>query len=154
MNPFDEARANATAEGRTNIDLIERFFGLLEAMDFEAASQLFHEDARYRDEPTHAADAIGPAAIAAKLTNAISGLDAFPMCVDTVVGDAARVMSRRSEEWHFPTGEVLKLPVMCVHEIRDGRIADWHEFWNLQHFTEQMPASWMQEIMKRAQAGG
>ena len=152
MNPFETARANASDVGRANIDLIERFFDLLEKMDFEAASQLFHDDARYRDEPSHEADAVGPAAIAGKLTNAISGLKAFPMCVDKVVGDGERVMSRRAEEWHFPTGEVLKLPVMCVHEIRDGKIADWHEFWNMQSFTEQLPPSWMEEIIKRAQA--
>ena len=154
MNPFDAARENATDAARANIDLIERFFGLMETMDFEAVGQLFHEEARYRDEPSHAADAVGPAAITAKLNNAISGLNAFPMCVDTVVGGETRVMSRRAEEWHFPTGEVLALPVMCVHEIRDGKIADWHEFWDMQSFTSQLPASWMEEIMKRAQAGG
>ena len=153
MSPFDTARENATDAGRANIDLIERFFALLEKMDFEAAGALFHEDARYRDEPSHEADAVGPAAITAKLDQAISGLKAFPMCVDAVVGDGERVMTRRAEEWHFPTGEVLKLPVMCVHEVRDGKIADWHEFWNMPSFTEQMPASWMQEIMKRAGAG-
>ena len=32
------------------------------------------------------------------------------MCVNTVAADGARVMSRRAEEWHFPTGEVLRSP--------------------------------------------
>jgi limonene-1,2-epoxide hydrolase len=153
MNPFDEARARATAEAKASIDLIESFFAALEAMDFSGASRVFTDDGLYRDEPTHAADATGPAAIEAKLTNAIEGLDAFVMGVDTVVGDADRVMSRRIEEWHFPTGEVAKLPVTAVHEISDGKIMRWHEFWNMPTFTEQMPASWMEVIMKRAQGG-
>ena len=151
MNPFDAAREQATDAGRANIDLIERFFAEMEKMDFGAVGAMFHEDARYRDEPSHDADATGPAAITAKLNNAIAGLNAFPMCVNTVVADGVRVMSRRAEEWHFPTGEVLALPVMCVHEIRDGKIADWHEFWDMNSFTSQLPASWMEEIMKRAQ---
>lgn len=151
-NPFETARAHSTEAGRTNIDLVEKFFGRLEAMDFEAVGQFFHEDARYRDEPSHDSDAVGPAAITAKLTNAITGLTAFPMCVDSVLADADRVMSRRTEEWHFPTGEVLKLPVMALHEIRDGRIANWHEFWNMQSFVEQLPPSWMEEMVKRAQS--
>ena len=150
--PFDTARANATEAGRANIDLVEDFFGRLEAMDFVAVGNFFLEDARYRDEPSHDADAVGPAAITAKLTNAIAGLTAFPMCVDSVVGDAERVMSRRTEEWHFPTGEILKLPVMAVHEVRGGRIADWHEFWNMQSFIAQLPPSWMEEMVKRAQS--
>lgn len=152
MNPFDAARARATAEAESSLDLIEAFFAALEAMDFAGASQFFTEDGLYRDEPMHAADATGPGAIEAKLANAIDGLNAFVMGVDTVVGDADRVMSRRVEEWHFPTGEVAKLPVTAVHEISDGKITRWHEFWNMPTFTEQIPASWMDVIMRRAQA--
>ena len=79
--------------------------------------------------------------VAEKLATSIVGLDAFPMCVDTVVGDAQRVTTRREEEWHFSTGEVLKLPVLCVHEIEDGKIKLWHEFWNMPAFMEQLPKS-------------
>jgi len=150
MNPFDEARTRATPEARASIDLIERFFDSLEAMDFETTGKFFTAEGLYRDEPTHAADATGPAGITAKLTNAITGLTRFVMGVDTVVGDADRVTSRRTEEWHFPTGEVAKLPVVCIHEITDGQITRWHEFWNMPSLIEQLPPSWMAEMAKRA----
>lgn len=153
MTPFDDARARATPEAQASIDLIEHFFAALEAMDFETVGGFFSTDGLYRDEPSHEADAVGPEAVTAKLQNAIKGLEAFVMGVDTVVGDGARVMSRRIEEWHFPTGEVAKLPVTCVHEIADGQIIRWHEFWNMPTFTEQMPASWMELMVKRATGG-
>ena len=144
MNPFDQARSLATPEARASIDLIEAFFQKLEAMDFEAVGRFFTEDGAYCDEPMREMDGFGPAGVTAKLAKSIVGLDAFPMCVDTVVGDAQRVTTRRTEEWHFKTGEVLKLPVLCIHEIEGGKIKRWHEFWNMPTFMAQLPKSWLE----------
>jgi limonene-1,2-epoxide hydrolase len=152
MNPFDEARVRVAPEAKASVDLIEGFFDALERMDFESVGGMFTASGLYRDEPSHEADAIGPAAITAKLTHAISGLRKFVMGVDTVVADADRVTSRRTEEWHFPTGEVAKLPVVCIQEINDGKITRWHEFWNMPSLIEQMPPAWMEEMVKRATA--
>ena len=151
-NPFEKARSESTDAGRENLLLVERLFEHLEAMNFDAVAELFHDQGLYRDEPNHDLDAVGPTAIAAKLDNGISGLKAFPMCVESIVADANRVMSVRAEEWHFPTGERLKLPVMAVHEIRDGKIDSWREFWDMSSFISQMPPSWMEVITQRAAA--
>jgi limonene-1,2-epoxide hydrolase len=145
MNPFDEARTRATPEARASIDLVEAFFKTLEAMDFEATGRSFAEDGVYCDEPAHAMNATGPEGIRQKLATSIIGLDAFIMGVDTVVGDADRVTTRRTEEWHFSTGEVAKLPVLCLHEIEGGKIKRWHEFWNMPSLIAQMPPSWLEE---------
>ena len=144
MNPFDEARTRATPEARVSIDLVEAFFKTLEAMDFAATGRFFAEDGVYCDGPAHAMNATGPEGIRQKLATSIIGLDAFIMGVDTVVGDADRVTTRRIEEWHFSTGEVAKLPVLCLHEIEGGKIRRWHEFWNMPTLMEQMPPSWLE----------
>ena len=149
-DPFDQARSLATPEARATIDLIETFFRKLEAMDWEGVGSLFTEDGAYCDEPAREMDGIGPAGVTAKLANAIVGLDAFPMGSDTVVGDAERVTTRRTEEWHFSTGEVLKLPVLCIHEVEDGRIKRWHEFWNMPAFMAQLPQSWLEARAREA----
>lgn len=143
MTPFDQARALATPGARASIDLIEAFFQKLEAMDWTGVGELFAEDGVYCDEPAREMDGVGPAGVTDKLAGAIVGLDAFPMCVDTVVGDAERVTTRRTEEWHFATGEVLKLPVLCIHELEGGKIKRWHEFWNMSAFMSQLPKSWL-----------
>jgi limonene-1,2-epoxide hydrolase len=144
MNPFEEARTRATPEARASIDLVEAFFKTLEAMDFEATGRFFAEDGVYCDEPAHTMNATGPEGVTQKLATSIIGLDAFIMGVDTVVGDADRVTTRRTEEWHFSTGEVAKLPVLCLHEIEGGKIKRWHEFWNMPSLIEQMPPSWLE----------
>lgn len=152
MSPFDQARALATPEAQASIDLIESFFQKLEAMDWEGVGSLFTEDGAYCDEPARDMDGIGPAGVTEKLAKAIVDLDAFPMCVDTVVGDAQRVTTRRTEEWHFTSGEVLKLPVLCIHEIEGGKIKRWHEFWNMPAFMSQLPQSWLEARAKEAAA--
>ncbi len=150
MNPFDQARSLATPEARECIDLVEAFFKTLEAMDFEATGRFFTEDGAYCDEPAREMDAIGPAGVTEKLVKSIVGLDAFVMGVDTVVGDARRVTTRRTEEWHFSTGEVAKLPVLCMHEIEAGKIKRWHEFWNMPSLMAQMPQSWLEARAREA----
>ncbi len=150
MNPFDQARSLATPEARTSIDLIESFFAALEAMDFDKVGHFFTEDGAYCDEPAREMDGIGPAGVTEKLAKSIVGLDAFPMCVDTVVGDAERVTTRRTEEWHFTTGEILKLLVLCIHEIEGGKIKRWHEFWNMPAFMAQLPKSWIEARAQEA----
>ena len=69
------------------------------------------------------------------------------------MGDAERVTTRRTEEWHFSTGEVLKLPVLCIHEIDGGKTKRWHEFWNMPAFMAQLPKSWIEARAAEAQAG-
>lgn len=150
MNPFDEARTRATPEARSSIDLVEAFFQTLEAMDFDATGRFFAEDGVYCDEPAQAMDATGLAGVTTKLATSINGLDAFIMGVDTVVGDADRVVTRRTEEWHFSTGEVAKLPGLCLHEIEGGKIKRWHEFWNMPSLISQMPPSWLEEKARQA----
>ena len=150
MSPFEQARSLATPEAQASIDLIEAFFQKLEAMDFEAVGRFFTEDGAYCDEPAREMDGIGPAGVTEKLARSIVDLDAFPMCVDTVVGDAERVTTRRTEEWHFSTGEILKLPVLCLHEIEGGKIKRWHEFWNMPAFMAQLPKSWLEARAQEA----
>ena len=98
MNPFDQARSLATPEARSSLDLVESFFQKLEAMDWEGVGALFTEDGVYCDEPARAMDGVGPDGVTQKLAKSIVGLDAFPMGVDTVVGDARRVTTRRTED--------------------------------------------------------
>jgi limonene-1,2-epoxide hydrolase len=51
------------------------------------------------------------------------------------------VTTRRTEKWHFSTGELLKLPVLLIHAVEGGEIERWHEFWNMPAFISQLPKS-------------
>jgi limonene-1,2-epoxide hydrolase len=150
-NPYDEARAGSLAAAKAAIDSTQEFFDAVEHMDFAAVAAMMAPEGLYRDEPSHEADAVGPAAVEAKLRGALGGLDSFVIGMDRVSASPGMTLSRRVEEWHFPTGEVVTLPVMCVQEWNvEGKLTLWHEFWNMPTLIEQMPQSWMQELAKRS----
>lgn len=142
MNPFDEARALALPEAHANIDLVESLFEALGRMDFEAVGRFFADDGTYADAPLPRMDAVGPAAVTEKLIREIVAVARFVMGVDTVVGNARCVTIRRTEEWHFTTGEVAKISVLCVHEIANGKVANWQEFWDHRSLMKQLPPIW------------
>lgn len=152
MNPFEQARTLAAPEAKASIDLVESFFQKLEAMDWDAVGAMFTEDGAYCDEPAREMDGIGPKGVTDKLARSIVDVVSFPMCVDTVVGDAQRVTTCREEEWHFTTGEVLKLLVLCIHEIEGSKFKRWHDFWNMPAFMAQLPQSWLEARAKEAAA--
>jgi limonene-1,2-epoxide hydrolase len=147
---FDEARAEATEGVAANIDLVERFFRALEALDFEKTASFFSDDGVYEDVPVPAGDAKGPEAIRKKLWVGLDGLDRFALRFSRVFAGGDAVASERVEDWHFPSGEVLALPVFCLHEIRDGKIARWREYWNLPSLADNLPPGWMEGIIARS----
>ena len=149
VRPFDIARQSAGRVTTENIDLIESFFASIERMDFETVGHLFTSDGLYRDEPTPQADAVGPVAITTKLETMLAGLKSVSTEILTVVAQDHAVMSQRKEQWHFPTGEVMRNEVMCIHVIVDGKISLWHEYWDLKSTMVQIPESWVSLIKSR-----
>lgn len=150
-DPFDEARALAAADAGASISLVESFFETLGRMDFDGVGRFFADDGIYADEPLRTMDAVGPAAVTAKLTREIVAVERFVMGVDTVVGNARRVATRRREEWHFTTGEVAAIGVVCIHEIEQGKVVRWHEFWDHRSLLQQLPDVWRE---MRERSGG
>lgn len=141
---FDDAASTADAATRASIDVVRRFFEAVGDMDFARAVTFIGGEAVYRDAPVPDRDARGPEAVRAKLAFAIEGLKRFELRFSAVSASSGIVMSERIEDWHFPTGEVASLPVMCVHEIADGKIAAWREYWDMQTLMSQMPQAWLE----------
>jgi limonene-1,2-epoxide hydrolase len=151
---FDAARVGASTGASENLSTVVRFFEALGAMDFDAIGAFFTNDGLYQDVPAPQADARGPEAVSQKLRNALAGLDGFGLRFSRVAASGDWVMSEREEDWHFPTGEVATIPVLGVHELRDGKITLWREYWNLPSLMAQMPQTWLEEMARRSQGGG
>ena len=41
------------------------------------------------------------------------------------------VLTEHIEIWDWPTGETMALPVASVHEIGDGTITRWTDYWDM-----------------------
>ena len=132
-----------------NRQVIERFWPTLYARDWVALQEFFTDDGEYTDVPSPAADvARGPAQIVARLELGLGPLEAIHHHLRVMVAEGDVVMTEHAEEWHWPTGEKVTLPFVSVHELRDGRIARWWDYWDMQTLLGAAPAWWVEHIMQ------
>lgn len=55
-------------------------------------------------------------------------------------------MYEHSETWTFATGEVLELPFVSVHRVRDGKVSLWKDYWDYAALTSAAPSAWLEGL--------
>lgn len=132
-----------------NRALIEGFWQDLYRQDFAAVVARFDPKGQYTDVVTPEDDvATGPDEIIARLTLAFSKLSGLSdRRLHLVAGDDT-VMTEHIEHWDWPTGETMDLPVATVHEIREGRITMWRDYWDMNVLTGAAPQWWFEHVMQ------
>ena len=129
--------------------LIEEFWATLYQRDFEGLKEFFTPDGEYTDVPSPADDvARGPDQIAARLELGLGPLEAIYHHPRHIVVDGDVAMTEHVEEWHWPTGEKVLLPFVSVFELRDGKIARWWDYWDMQTLMGAAPQWWVEHIMQ------
>jgi limonene-1,2-epoxide hydrolase len=56
------------------------------------------------------------------------------------------VFTEHQEDWHFHTGEVVKLPFVSVQHVTDGRITLWKDYWDYSTLMNGAPAWWHERL--------
>lgn len=136
-------------EATANRTLIERFWEDLYRRDFERVGAYFTQDGAYTDVPTPADDvARGPAEIAARLRLGLGPLAGIGHEVRRIVAEGDAVVSEHVELWEWPTGERARLPFVSVHEVRDGKLVRWWDYWDLQTLMAAAPGWWVEHVMR------
>ena len=90
----------------------------------------------------------GPAQIAARLRLGLEPLASH------LARRARRSSSRATpsstehvEHWEWPTGEKVSFPFVSMHEVRDGKLVRWWDYWDLGTLMNAAPAWWVEHIM-------
>jgi limonene-1,2-epoxide hydrolase len=137
------------ARADENRAVIEGFWDELYRQDLHAAAARFTPDGEYTDITTPDDDvARGPEEIVRRLTLAWSKLAGLhDERIALVAGDDA-VMTEHVEHWEWPTGEKLALPVVSVHELRDGKILRWTDYWDMSMLVNAAPQWWFEHVMQ------
>jgi ketosteroid isomerase-like protein len=140
-------------DAAANQATIDRFWGLLYAKDWDGLTALFAPDGEYTDVPTPEDDvARGPEAIIARLRLGLDPVEEMIHHPKSVVAQGNLVMTEHAEEWRWPTGEVVVLPFVSVHEFDDeGRIRRWWDYWDLTTLLGSAPPWWLDHIMSGGQ---
>jgi limonene-1,2-epoxide hydrolase len=131
-----------------NRRVIEGFWDDLYHQDLAAAAGRFAPDGTYTDVETPADDvARGADEIVRRLTLAFGKLSELrDERRHLVAGDEA-VLTEHIEHWTWQTGETMALPVASVHELEDGRITRWCDYWDMNVLVAAAPPWWFEHVM-------
>jgi limonene-1,2-epoxide hydrolase len=118
------------------IDLIQRFcdeFGKGASVDEIVA--YFTDDAIYHNIPVE--PAVGPEAIKAVFAMFTTGVERIEFRVLNIVGEGDTVLTERVDVFVLPN-VTIELPVMGTFEVRDGKIAKWRDYFDLNQYMNQL----------------
>ncbi len=134
-----------------NRALIERFWHTLYERDFDGVGAFMAEDGLYEDVPTPDDGARGPANVARRLRIGLEPIEGQEHQIHRMVVAGDTVVTEHTETWHWKTGESVPLPFVSIHQIRDGRIVLWRDYWDLGTLMSGAPKWWIEHLAKFSQ---
>lgn len=119
-----------------NEKLILEFCDAWKERDVDAILAYFHDDAVYHNIPIE--PAVGPEAIRAVVEMFVPPADAIEFEVHHIFSNPSGdiVFTERTDRFVIG-GKTIDLPVAGVFELRDGKIAAWRDYFDLQTFMTQ-----------------
>jgi limonene-1,2-epoxide hydrolase len=120
-----------------NSEIVRAFIGAFNANDLERIMGFFSADAVYHNIP------VGPVQGTAAIRGVIQGFLGMATQVDWIVHQLAEtadgvVLSERTDRFLI-RGKWLELPVMGAFVVREGRIAEWRDYFDMKQFQSQLP---------------
>ncbi len=131
-----------------NKRLVEQMWSCLYRKDFDGLADCIAEDGHYEDVPTPDEAATGPANIVKRLRMGLDPVVRFEHEVHRMVAEGDSVMLEHTETWHFETGEKLTNDFVTVHEVENGKIKLWRDYWDLNTMMAQAPKWWIERLAK------
>ena len=118
------------------IDVVRRFCAAWGSEEVDTIVAFFTDDAVYHNIPL--APVVGPEQIKATIEGFSGGVESIEFRLDAIAADGDTVLTERRDIFTFANGRI-DLPVMGTFEIRDGRIAAWRDYFDMNQFMSQMP---------------
>lgn len=118
------------------------FFRSFEGNDVEEAVKFVADDLEYVNVPFgfEAGTVIGPDGMRAVLVPAFAGVLRNEFVVRTTAVSGDTVFVERLDRHQLPNGWA-ELPVTGVFTVRDGKITQWRDYFDMNVFATQMAAS-------------
>ena len=119
-----------------NEALVQEFCDAWKARDVDAILAYFHADAVYHNVPIE--PAVGLDAIRAVVEMFVPPADAIEFQIHHIFSNPAGdvVFTERTDRFVMGA-KTIDLPVAGVFELRDGKIAAWRDYFDLQTFMTQ-----------------
>jgi limonene-1,2-epoxide hydrolase len=131
-----------------NKKVVHEMWSALYRKDFDAVGSYIAADGHYEDVPAPDAGATGPDNVVKRLRIGLDPVARFEHDVHRVVAEDDSVVVEHTETWHFETGEKVVNHFVTVHELRNGRITLWRDYWDLNTLMAQAPQWWIERLAK------
>jgi len=131
-----------------NKRIVAAMWSCLYRKDFDGVGAFIAPDGHYEDVPAPDRGAIGPANVVKRLRIGLEPVQRFEHVIHRVVAEGDHVIVEHTETWHFETGEAVKNPFVTVHEVRDGKITLWRDYWDMNNLMSQAPRWWIEHLAK------
>ena len=119
------------------VEVVRRFCAAWADGDLDAIVGAFTDDAVYHNIPLD--PVTGPEAIRTFIESFVGAVDSVEFQLRNIVGAGDVVLTERVDVFVAPDRRI-ELPVMGTFELRDGRIAAWRDYFDLQTFMSAFAA--------------
>ncbi len=133
-----------------NRKTVEKMWEALSAMDWETLKSCLSDDIHYEDVPTEDPGARGPENVVKRLGIAFGQLVDHQHTIHHLVCEGDVVFLDHTEVWTFKTGEKATNQFATLHEMKDGKVAKWSDYWDVSSFVGQFPQWFLEEMAKHA----
>ena len=130
--------------------VVEEMWQCLYRKDWDGVAARIAEDGHYEDVPTPDAGATGPENVVKRLKIGLEPVARFEHDIHRVVSEGSSVVIEHTETWHFEGGEKIVNHFVTIHEVRDGKITLWRDYWDLNTLMSQAPPWWIERLAKFA----
>lgn len=124
-------------------DVVLGMWQALSQRDWEGLTAFLSADCLYVDMPVPALAARGPADIVKRLA-ALDQLAGYHHHDGLLVSNGSDVIYEHSETWTFPSGEQGTLKLVTVHQVVDGKVALWKDYWDMATLMSFAPAGYFE----------
>jgi limonene-1,2-epoxide hydrolase len=116
-------------------EIVTKFCDAWGDNDLDALMTFFADDAVYHNIPME--PMTGVDAIKATVTGFMQGVEKIEFRVLNIATNGDVVLTERVDVFHLP-GKAIELPVMGTFEVKNGKIAAWRDYFDLNQFMSQM----------------
>jgi ketosteroid isomerase-like protein len=135
-----------------NKQTVLKMWNALTKMDWETLESCLSDDVHYEDVPTDDPGARGKRNVVKRLGIAFDHLKDHHHTIHHLVCEGDVVFLDHTEVWTFKTGEQATNQFATVHEMKNGKVARWSDYWDVAGFVGQFPQWFLQEMAKATQA--
>jgi len=137
-----------STQAQQNKETVIAMWKALSDMDWEAMKSHMHSDIHYQDVPTDDPGAHGPENTVKRLAVAFNHLAKQEQVTHHIAAEDDVVFLDHTEKWTFKSGETAEHTFCTMHEMKDGKVSLWSDYWDVNKFVLQFPGWFLEEMAK------